>query len=72
LAPAPADTWQPFGARSSGRSRGRREAEGARRHLPDLGLHSTKALLEHAHALKVIRDAKEWGVTIPARRLLST
>ena len=25
----------------------------------------TKALLEHAHALKVIRDAKEWGVTIP-------
>src|SRR5262245_38758018 len=26
----------------------------------------TKALLEHAHALKVIRDAKEWGVSIPA------
>jgi dihydrolipoamide dehydrogenase len=26
----------------------------------------TKALLEHAHALKVIRDAKEWGVTLPA------
>jgi dihydrolipoamide dehydrogenase len=26
----------------------------------------TKALLEHAHALKVVRDAKEWGVTIPA------
>jgi len=26
----------------------------------------TKALLEHAHALKVIRDAREWGVTIPA------
>jgi dihydrolipoamide dehydrogenase len=26
----------------------------------------TKALLEHAHALKVIRDAKEWGVTMPA------
>jgi dihydrolipoamide dehydrogenase len=26
----------------------------------------TKALLEHAHALKVIRAAKEWGVTIPA------
>jgi len=26
----------------------------------------TKALLEHAHALKVIRNAKEWGVTIPA------
>jgi dihydrolipoamide dehydrogenase len=25
----------------------------------------TKALLEHAHALKVIRDAKEWGVMIP-------
>src|SRR5205809_1936390 len=24
----------------------------------------TKALLEHAHALKVIRNAKEWGVTI--------
>jgi len=24
----------------------------------------TKALLEHAHALKVIRDAKEWGVTL--------
>jgi len=26
----------------------------------------TKALLEHAHALKVIRNAKEWGVTLPA------
>jgi dihydrolipoamide dehydrogenase len=26
----------------------------------------TKALLEHAHALKVIQSAKEWGVTIPA------
>jgi dihydrolipoamide dehydrogenase len=26
----------------------------------------TKALLEHAHALKVIGAAKEWGVTIPA------
>src|SRR5579862_4275474 len=24
----------------------------------------TKALLEHAHALKVIQQAKEWGVTI--------
>jgi dihydrolipoamide dehydrogenase len=26
----------------------------------------TKALLEHAHALKVIQNAKEWGVTMPA------
>ena len=26
----------------------------------------TKALLEHAHALKVIQNAKEWGVVIPA------
>ena len=26
----------------------------------------TKALLEHAHALKVVQNAKEWGVTIPA------
>src|SRR5260221_3393419 len=25
----------------------------------------TKALLEHAHALKVVRHAKDWGVTIP-------
>jgi dihydrolipoamide dehydrogenase len=25
----------------------------------------TKALLEHAHALKVIQAAKDWGVTIP-------
>jgi len=25
----------------------------------------TKALLEHAHALKVIRQASEWGVTLP-------
>ena len=25
----------------------------------------TKALLEHAHALKVIRAAKDWGVTLP-------
>src|SRR3954466_1780120 len=24
----------------------------------------TKALLEHAHALKVIKNAREWGVTI--------
>ena len=27
----------------------------------------TKALLEHAHALKVVQNAKEWGVS-PARR----
>ena len=26
----------------------------------------TKALLEHAHAVKIIQNAKEWGVTIPA------
>jgi dihydrolipoamide dehydrogenase len=26
----------------------------------------TKALLEHAHALKVIQQAAEWGVTVPA------
>jgi dihydrolipoamide dehydrogenase len=26
----------------------------------------TKALLEHAHALKVVQQAKEWGVSIPA------
>lgn len=26
----------------------------------------TKALLEHAHALKVIQNAKEWGVMLPA------
>jgi dihydrolipoamide dehydrogenase len=26
----------------------------------------TKALLEHAHALKVIQHAKEWGVTLPS------
>jgi dihydrolipoamide dehydrogenase len=25
----------------------------------------TKALLEHAHALKVVRQAKEWGITLP-------
>jgi len=25
----------------------------------------TKALLEHAHALKVIQNAKEWGVVVP-------
>jgi dihydrolipoamide dehydrogenase len=25
----------------------------------------TKALLEHAHALKIVQHAKEWGVTIP-------
>src|SRR5262245_43173347 len=23
----------------------------------------TKALLEHAHALKIVRGAKEWGIT---------
>jgi dihydrolipoamide dehydrogenase len=26
----------------------------------------TKALLEHAHALKIVQGAKEWGITIPA------
>src|SRR2546428_8879817 len=26
----------------------------------------TKALLEHAHALKIVQHAKEWGVTIGA------
>lgn len=26
----------------------------------------TKALLEHAHALKIVRQAAEWGVTIPS------
>src|SRR5678816_548662 len=26
----------------------------------------TKALLEHAHALKIVQNAKEWGVMIPA------
>jgi dihydrolipoamide dehydrogenase len=26
----------------------------------------TKALLEHAHALKVVQNAKEWGVSVPA------
>ncbi len=25
----------------------------------------TKALLEHAHALKIVKGAREWGVTIP-------
>ena len=25
----------------------------------------TKALLEHAHALKVVRQAREWGITLP-------
>ena len=26
----------------------------------------TKALLEHAHAFKIIQNAKEWGVALPA------
>ena len=26
----------------------------------------TKALLEHAHAFKIVQQAKEWGVTLPA------
>jgi dihydrolipoamide dehydrogenase len=26
----------------------------------------TKALLEHAHALKIVQNAKEWGVVLPA------
>jgi dihydrolipoamide dehydrogenase len=26
----------------------------------------TKALLEHAHALKIVQGAKEWGITLPA------
>src|SRR5688572_26501269 len=29
------------------------------------GFIPTKALLEHAHAMKVVQHAKEWGVTIP-------
>ena len=28
----------------------------------------TKALLEHAHALKVVQNAKEWGITSAIRR----
>src|SRR5262245_66676592 len=31
-----------------------------------VGCIPTKALLEHAHALKVFQHAKEWGVTIGA------
>jgi dihydrolipoyl dehydrogenase len=30
-----------------------------------VGCIPTKALLEHAHALKVVRQSKEWGVSIP-------
>jgi len=26
----------------------------------------TKALLEHAHSLKIVQSAKEWGITLPA------
>src|SRR5438128_12685994 len=26
----------------------------------------TKALLEHAHALKIVQQSKEWGITVPA------
>ncbi len=26
----------------------------------------TKALLEHAHAMKIVQNAREWGVTLPA------
>src|ERR1700730_17405921 len=29
-----------------------------------VGCIPTKALLEHAHALKIVQHAKEWGVTI--------
>ena len=29
----------------------------------------TKALLEHAHALKIVQNAKEWGVTLPSGSL---
>src|SRR5712691_11952912 len=29
-----------------------------------VGCIPTKALLEHAHALKVVQQAKEWGVTL--------
>ena len=32
-----------------------------------VGCIPTKALLEHAHALKIIQHAKEWGVTIGSR-----
>src|SRR3989449_7167899 len=31
-----------------------------------VGCIPTKALLEHAHALKIVQHAKEWGVTIGA------
>ena len=30
----------------------------------------TKALLEHAHALKIVQNAKEWGITLPAASVL--
>ncbi len=29
------------------------------------GCSPTKALLEHAHALKIVQGAKEWGITLP-------
>src|SRR2546428_5225807 len=31
-----------------------------------VGCIPTKALLEHAHALKIVQHAKEWGVTVGA------
>ena len=31
----------------------------------------TKALLEHAHALKIVQNAKEWGITIGVRRAVA-
>src|SRR5919109_2419184 len=36
-----------------------------------VGCIPTKALLEHAHALKIVQNAKEWGVTIGAAASLA-
>ena len=64
-APAPAATWPRFARRSSA---SKPPSSSGRRRLaaPALiwGCIPTKALLEHAHAYKIVQQSKEWGIVL--------
>ena len=67
-APARADTWPPSDAAQLGLTVAVVEKQKALGGTCLLwGCIPTKALLEHAHALKVVRGAKEWGISFPGQ-----
>jgi dihydrolipoamide dehydrogenase len=73
LGPEPAATWPAIRAAQLGKKVAVVEKQKALGGTCLIwGCIPTKALLEHAHALKVIQNAKEWGVTIPAGTPAST